>query len=58
MNTTASQLFEENPTYQLVDELLKRIEFSNGLEFVSFKCIVERRGKLNQHIANIPTTKP
>ena len=48
--------FEENPTYQLVDELLKRIEFSNGLEFVSFKCIVELRGKLNQHIANIPIT--
>ena len=48
--------FEENPTYQLVDELLKRIEFSNGLEFVSVKQIVELRGKLNQHIANIPST--
>lgn len=50
--------FEENPTSELVTELLNRIEHSNGLEFVSFKQIVELRGKLNQHIANIPITNP
>ena len=48
--------FDDHPTNELVTELLARIEHSNGLEFVSFKQIVELRGKLNQHIANIPIT--
>jgi len=49
---------EELTTPDLVTELLARIEHSNAIEFIPFKQIVELRGKLNQHIANIPLTKP
>ena len=47
---------DEHTTPDLVTELLARIEHSNAIEFIPLKQIIELRGKLNQHIANIPIT--
>ena len=47
---------DEHTTPDLVTELLARIEHSNAIEFIPLKQIIELRGKLNPHIANIPIT--
>jgi hypothetical protein len=46
--------FEDSPTTDLVQELLARIEHTNGLEFVHFDSLKLLHNLLTDHLASIP----